>query len=95
LAEGFSLAIVEAMAAGLPVVATRVGGAAEIIEDGLNGFLVPPADSEALARTVRHVLDLDSASKENLRQAARERSGFFSIAATAQKMLDIYASLAG
>jgi len=95
LAEGFSLAIVEAMAAGLPVVATRVGGAAEIIEDGHNGFLVPPADSEALARTVRHVLDLDSASKENLRQAARERSGFFSIAATAQKMLDIYASLAG
>jgi glycosyltransferase involved in cell wall biosynthesis len=95
LAEGFSLAIIEALAAGLPVIATRVGGAAEVIEDGRDGFLVPPADPEALAQAVRRVLGLDPASKEDLRQAARARSACFSIATTAQKMLDIYANAAG
>jgi glycosyltransferase involved in cell wall biosynthesis len=93
LAEGFSLAILEAMAAGVPVVATRVGGAAEIIEEGRNGFLVPPADSETLSRAIQRALDLDSASREVLRQAARERAACFSLSATAQGMLDIYTSL--
>ena len=95
LAEGFSLSIVEALAAGLPVIATRVGGAAEIIQDGREGFLVPPADPEALAQAVSCVLGLDLASKEHIRQAARARSASFSIATTAQKMLDIYADAAG
>lgn len=46
--ETFPLAILEAMYAGLPIVATRVGGIPEIIRDGVNGFLVPPKDSEQL-----------------------------------------------
>jgi sugar transferase (PEP-CTERM/EpsH1 system associated) len=49
LAEGISNTILEAMASGLTVIATRVGGNAELVEEGLTGRLVPPADSQALA----------------------------------------------
>src|SRR5207237_538470 len=56
LTEGFSLATVEAMAAGKPVVVTRSGGPEEIVEDEQTGFLVPPADAAALARRICDVL---------------------------------------
>jgi len=54
--EGFSNAIVEAMAASLPVVATDVGGNAEAVEDGISGFLVPSDDPAALAAAILRVL---------------------------------------
>lgn len=57
LQEGYSNAILEAMAAGLPVVATRVGGNAEAVLDGETGTLVPPADAEALADGVLRILE--------------------------------------
>src|SRR5579864_2046704 len=47
-AEGLSNALLEYLAAGLPTIASRVGGNSEVVEDGANGFLVPPDDSEAL-----------------------------------------------
>lgn len=52
LAEGISNTILEAMASGLTVIATRVGGNAELVEESLTGRLVPPADSEALATRI-------------------------------------------
>jgi glycosyltransferase involved in cell wall biosynthesis len=52
LAEGVSNTILEAMATGLPVIATRVGGNAELIESGMTGTLVPPANGDALAQAI-------------------------------------------
>jgi glycosyltransferase involved in cell wall biosynthesis len=56
LEEGLPMALLEAMAAGLPAVATAVGGTPEIIDDGVNGWLVPAQDPAALAARVQELL---------------------------------------
>jgi len=70
-AEGFSLTTVEAMASGVPVIATRSGGPEEIIEDGVNGLLVPPNSPGELARAIRSLAD-DASLQQRLRAAALE-----------------------
>jgi glycosyltransferase involved in cell wall biosynthesis len=70
--EGFSNAIVEAMAAALPVVATDVGGNAEAVLDGVTGRIVPPEDSEALAAAMRAML-ADAEKAKAMGQAGRQR----------------------
>jgi glycosyltransferase involved in cell wall biosynthesis len=74
--EPFGLAIVEAMAAGLPIVATASEGALEIIEDGISGKLVPPENPEALAEAINELLDdpLECARLgQNALRVARDR----------------------
>jgi glycosyltransferase involved in cell wall biosynthesis len=71
--EGLPLVIIEAMLAGLPVVATRVGGVAELVEDGVTGFLVPPGDAAALSQALEKLLD-DEARRLAMGQAGRERA---------------------
>ena len=74
--EPFGLAIVEAMAAGLPIVATASEGALEIIEDGVSGKLVPADNPEALAEAINDLLDNPherSRLGRNAQLAARER----------------------
>jgi glycosyltransferase involved in cell wall biosynthesis len=51
-AEGISNAIMEYMAAGLPVIATNAGGSPELVKDGMSGFLVPPSDPEIVAEKI-------------------------------------------
>ena len=70
--EGRPLALLEAMAAGLPVVASDVGGIAEIIVNGYSGVLVPPHDTDALAHAVQELLG-DHERAASLGRAARQR----------------------
>jgi glycosyltransferase involved in cell wall biosynthesis len=73
LAEGISNTILEAMATGLPVVATRVGGNAELVDDGRTGTLVPAADADAMASAmVDYAADAGRARAHGL--AGRERA---------------------
>jgi glycosyltransferase involved in cell wall biosynthesis len=70
--EGFPLVTLEAMAAGKPVVVTRSGGPQEVVEDGRTGFLVPPGDSDALAKSITAVLS-DPARAAAMGNNAREK----------------------
>lgn len=72
LFEGFSLSILEAMAAGRPVIASAVGGADEVIVNGETGLLVPQADPPVLARAIRRVLS-DPALAQQLAAAGKAR----------------------
>lgn len=72
LAEGISNTILEAMASGLPVVATAVGGNADLVMEGQTGYLVPAADSQAMARQLV-ALASDPEGSRRMGQAARQR----------------------
>ncbi len=95
LAEGFALSLIEALAAGLPVAATRVGGAPEVIEDGVNGYLVPPGDAPALARAVVQALGQDDAARRRMAEAARATAARYSVEAMADRMLALYREVSG
>jgi glycosyltransferase involved in cell wall biosynthesis len=70
--ESFGIPVAEAMACGLPVIATRAGGVPEIVENGLSGLLVEPGDADALAAAVTKLLE-NSTLRDSLAQAGRER----------------------
>jgi glycosyltransferase involved in cell wall biosynthesis/uncharacterized membrane protein len=71
--EGLPISVLEAMAAGLPVVATNVGGVSELVVDGETGFLVPPADPRALAEALERLLR-DPELRHRFGAAARRRA---------------------
>ncbi len=86
--EGLPRVLPQAMAAGLPIVATAVDGNAEAVEDGVNGFLTPPGDPRMLAAALLRLLD-DPTLAAQIGAAGRERSTEFS----ARKMVDDIAAL--
>jgi len=71
--EGLPYTIIEAMMAGLPVVATRVGGVPELVEDGVTGFLVPPRDPDALAEALQKLI-ADPELRRRMGRAGREKA---------------------
>lgn len=71
--EGFGLALAEAMAAGKPVVSTRVGGVADVVDDPATGFLVDPGDLDGLAEAVARLLD-DADLRAAMGAAGRRRA---------------------
>jgi sugar transferase (PEP-CTERM/EpsH1 system associated) len=93
LAEGISNTILEAMACGVPVVATRVGGNPELIRDGRTGHLVAAADPRALGEALLALLH-DSAARRSLGQAARaECEHHFSLDRMVAKYAAVYDQL--
>lgn len=69
--EGLPLSIIEAMCAGLPIVATDVGGVCELVEDGVNGFLAPAGDSAAISKYLDRLRE-DVALRVRMGQASRD-----------------------
>jgi glycosyltransferase involved in cell wall biosynthesis len=91
--EGISLAVLEAMAMGLPVVASAVGGMREILTDGVEGLLVPPGDPLALAGALERLgrdAGLRAAMGARGRARVEER---FSLAAMTAAYVELYDKL--
>jgi glycosyltransferase involved in cell wall biosynthesis len=81
--EGFPHVVLEAFAAGVPVVAAAAGGTPEVVRDGVTGLLVPPRDAGALREAVRSVLT-DADLRNKLVTGGREALGRYTVEATAQ-----------
>ena len=91
--EGFPISIIEAMRAGLPVIASRVGGISEAVIDGRNGYLVPRKDSAALAESIKYLID-DTDKRVLMGQQSRQlfiEQGTTEI--MLKKVADVYQSL--
>lgn len=88
--EGFSNTILEAMASGLPVVATRVGGNLEQVADGITGYLVTPSAPGEFAESVNVLLDDPELAQKMGRRAATRVATNFSHRAVADQMSDFY-----
>lgn len=89
LAEGLGVAVIEAMAAGVAVVASAVGGIPELVRDGVEGLLVPPGDPAALAAALGRVLR-DAHLRRQLGEAGRQRADAFSTRAMARGTEAVY-----
>jgi glycosyltransferase involved in cell wall biosynthesis len=89
LHEGMPLSLLEAMALGIPVVAARVGGVPEVVTDGVDGVVVPPADDDALATALADLL-LDGERRRELAEAGRSTAERFSLAAAVRRTEDVY-----
>ncbi len=88
--ENFPYAVLEAMACGVPVVASRTGGVPELVDDGVTGVLVPPCDPAALTEAVCSLLE-DAALRQRMSRAARERvQERFRVESVVPRMLAVY-----
>ena len=93
--EGLPLALLEAMACGLPVAATRVPGHVDVVEQGVTGLLVAPADHRDLGRAMGDLM-VEPARRSAMGQAGRRRvEHCFSASRMAAETADLYRSVAG
>ena len=92
LGEGISNTILEAMATGLPVVATDVGGSPELVQPGLTGELVPSGDVEAMARAILRLCADRAVARAMGLAARRQAQQRFSLDAMVRAYGDLYRS---
>ncbi|UCG12795.1 MAG: glycosyltransferase family 4 protein [Deltaproteobacteria bacterium] len=92
LNEGMGRVLVEAMAAGLPIVASRVGGIPDLIQDGKNGVLVPPANPAALAHAISELLD-DGNRRKRMGEAGRKMCRPYSTETMVKQISGLYERL--
>jgi glycosyltransferase involved in cell wall biosynthesis len=93
LSEGLSNSLLESMAAGLPVVATRVGGNSEVVADGVTGFLVPPQDSAALAHATGVLLENKDLAARFGQSGKRRVTDLFSVERSVRETQNLYRRL--
>jgi glycosyltransferase involved in cell wall biosynthesis len=93
--EGLPFALLEAMALAKPVVATRVGGNSEVVDDGRTGLLVPPDDPAALAQALRFLLDHPAEAAEMGRRGRERVVREFSLKQSVGALQELYESAAG
>jgi glycosyltransferase involved in cell wall biosynthesis len=89
--EGFPRALVEAFATGTPVIASRIGALAELVQHGETGLLVPPGDAAALADAMRWALEQPQAMREMGRRARQRYLEAFTPERNLPQLLQIYA----
>lgn len=92
--EGFPLALLEGMAAGLPVVATTIGGIPELVEDGQQGFLVHPGDVKALAEVLQRLAGSPE-ERSALGRSALERAKAFDLSTMAREYIRLFHRVTG
>ncbi|MDD3275001.1 MAG: lipopolysaccharide heptosyltransferase II, partial [Candidatus Omnitrophica bacterium] len=88
--EAFGRVVVEAQAAGVPVVATRVGGVIDIIEDGKNGLLVPPADPRSMSEAVMRIFKDPQLARTLAEKAYLKVKEKYNVELMVKNTLDVY-----
>lgn len=88
--EGLSLAVLEGMAAGLPIVATSVGGNAQLVHEGINGFLVPPREPTSLANTMQRILEDSALSHKMGEKSLRIVHDSYDIKMITEKTIELF-----
>lgn len=88
--ETLPLAVLEAMAAGIPVIASAVGSVPEVVVDGETGWLIPPADGLELARRIEHVLDEPAGAARVAARAREHVVARYSIERTAAQYTNLF-----
>jgi glycosyltransferase involved in cell wall biosynthesis len=93
ISEGIPLTVIEAMAAGLPVVATQVGGVGEVVEDGVTGLLAPAGDDALLAERILRLAD-NADLRRQMGHLGRERAkAMFAESQMHERYLELYAEM--
>ncbi len=91
--EGLGVAVLEAMAAGKPVVASSVGGIPELVEDQITGILVPPKDAQALAKAIAQLVSRETAARKMGTRASERVQDHFTLEKMAKKNEEYYYEL--
>jgi glycosyltransferase involved in cell wall biosynthesis len=92
-AEGLPMGVLEAMAAGCPVIASAVGGIPDVIEDGVNGLLIPAGDTQALAAAMRRLIDHPAFARKLGAAARATIAARFTTDRTLERLEQVYKSL--